>query len=799
MTVQLWTNYLKARDALTATLRQNAALTRLSDDDQMNWIASLCDGWGALADVISFYQRRIVEEAFLSTAEQPASVQLIYHSLGHAFPPNATATTTLAYHLSANVAGVEAVARGGNAGGTGMSPQTVAQATAGGAAGAGQATGRTAAAANLTAAGAGALPGMQSVGTPAGVTTGADPGTDSALSLGTASTVPAAAQVRAIPSASGAAPVFVTLAGLGAYVGASRLAINSTATASPPQLTDATTLIELAGTKTGVAVGQPILIAAQPAGGGAPARWIRFVTDVHANAQRGSTRIGWEESLGSLPGEPDPAGATNPVVFGFGTSSALAGAGAPDWAAQPLARQLAATTDAGAAIPVRGGLASSSDDGASWALSIAGLPAGVELTAVGAYGDVVIVSAGASGLLRAAAGAPFAPASLGGSRRAVGYLGGTLTRMLAGAGGGVVYESVDQGQTWSPVAGGPPSVGPVMSDGNRSVISNQLPSATVRCVIPDPSAASTGPDALLAGTDAGVFRYTGGNWQQASGLPNQTAVFALLTGTGGTLFAATPGGVYVFSAGESEVDGLIWVDVPTTGLTDAAYALAVAAGDVYAGASSGVWVYLSDGSGDSVATWQQASDGLPSGVTINALLGDGCKLLAATDEGIYCATGTAPALTWARCDHAAAFTVPAAAMPADAVPATGAAPGPGLVAAFADYGIALDGAAELTPSDVGYVLADGGHSYGLTSTQATGTPWQVTLLDAMPVANDLAQTPGGPVLAAGSPAASVAGQWPGFDVSGGCVRSRPRCAVSRPGCRRSSSSAAGRRPRRFST
>jgi hypothetical protein len=793
-----WSTYEAARTGLTTALREDSTLAQLSADDESDWILALCDAWGSLAEVIGFYQRRIIDEAFLATAEQAASLQLIYHSLGHAFAPNVTATTTLAYHLSANVAGVEAVSRAGTAGGVGMSPQTVAQlsATAGAPVTDGS-TGTAAAGTGATTSAIGAVPGLPSVGTPAGITAGDAPGTASAMSLGTASGIPGAAQVRAIPTSSGKAPVFVTLAPLGAYVGASRLSVNAQTTAPPPQLSTATTLLELAGTQTGLAVGQPVLITASPPAGGEPLRWIRLLTDVHTDSKRGSTRVGWGPALGSLPGEASPAGAANPVAYGFAKSSALVAAGAPDWAAQPIARQLQATTEQGDPVPIRGGFASSADAGATWTLNPAGLPPGVDLTAVGAYGEIAIVSAGASGLLRCAGGPPFTPTTVsGGSRRPVGFLGGSSARMLAGASGGVVYESIDQGLTWSAVTGGPPQLVPVPpvtppaliprtaanadaaasapsaspSPTTQTVVSYQLPSTTVRCVLEDPDSPTGDPQALLAGTDAGLYAFSGEKWQAVPDLSAQPAVFDLRLRSDGSLAAATSAGVFVRTGGT-------WSTTSLDGIAGPVYRLAEAGGDLYAATAAGVSANI-DGA------WSPTGDGLPTDVAINAMLGDGSKLLVATDQGIYSALGTAPSLTWSRCDHAPAFTFPAAALPAAAVPAAGSAPGPGLIAAFADYGIGLDSAAVLTPSGPDYVLADAEHSYGLSPTDETepaGGLWQVTLFDALPEASDLAQAPAGPVLAVGSAATSAANQWPGFEVAGSTVEVAPPVRGVAPG------------------
>jgi hypothetical protein len=817
--------YESARAGLTAALRAEPALAQYIGDNDSDWIFALCDVWGALAEVIGFYQCRILDEAFLSTATQDSSEELIYHSLGHAFPPNATATTTLAYHLQSSVAGVEAVSRLGSAGGTGMSPQTIAQLSTPTASGNGATASGSSASTPASAAGngqsggtVGSVLGLPSVGTPAGITAGTPSQVTQPLSLGVSSAIPGAAQVRAIPTGNQPSPVFVTLAPIAAYVGATRLTAYLPPT-MPPALTSGATMLELAGTQTGLAVGQPVLLSAAPQSGGGAVRWIRLLTDVHPDPKRGSTRISWNTPLGTLAGEPALAGVGNLLVYGFARSSALTAANAPEWSSQTTARQLQTTTLAGGAIPIRGGFASSADAGSTWTLNPAGLPVGVDLAAVGAYNDLAIVSAGASGLLRSVAGMPFTATTLGGgSRRPVGFLGGTSARMLAGASAGVVYESLDQGQTWSPVTGGPPQLvsapstaptaptvpttpttpatpltpvtptatttttpttatttatpspppPPPSTPSTQTVVTHQLPSATVRCVMQDPAAPADDPGMLLAGTDAGLYAYTAGNWQAVTDIPGQPAVFALVARADGTLAAATAAGVFIRTAGT-------WATSAYGGLSTAVYQLTEAAGDLYAAVSGGISAYVGN-------AWQSAGEGLPSGIPINALLGDSGKLLAATPQGIYAATGESPALTWSRCDHAAAFTFADAdlvAPPATAATSptpTDTSPGAGVLAAFADYGIELSSAAQLTSSDGGYLLVDGAHSYQLSQTAGTGTDggaWQVTLLDAMPGASGLAQSGDGPVLAVGAAAASAANEWPGFEVAGTSVEITP--------------------------
>ena len=808
--------YPVVRSELLERLRQEPALANLQIDEEADWIVALCDAWAALAEVFGFYQERIIEEAFLATAQQLSSVELLYHSLGHAFPPNATATTALAYQLSSSVAGVEAVTRARAGGGTGTSQEERARLAGGGVrdgdpgpvtgpsgpgglavAGDGAGDGLTGPGTGVagqagpaapggasTGAGLGGLAGggalldggtstsrLPIVGAPAGITTQGGELSTPASEVGVASQVPPAAQVRAIPTSSGNPPVFVTLAPLGAYVGASQLQASVPATTAPPALSAATTQLELDGTKTGLATGQPVLVAAADPGDGTQSRWPRVLTTVSADAKRGSTRIGWDQPLGALTGEAPAEGAADPVVYGFSSASQLVGANAPDWISLTSAQRLAITTNDGVPVPVRGGFARSADGGTTWMLDHAGLPTGADLTAVGSYGDVTIVSAGQSWLLRSVGGAPFVPAALGGGpRRAVGFLGGTSARMLAGAAGGIVYESFDLGQTWSAVSGSAPVLAPApppgdkaaakdKTPGSQTVTTNQLPATTVRCVIGDPSDKTV----LLAGTDAGLYSYTEGNWAPApitvDGVALTVAVFGLAVRGG--VVAATTAGVFARSTADST-----WGACPAGKFGEATYAVAEAGGSVYAATETGVWT-------DADGSWRNASGSgdaaLPAGAKLNALLAVPGGLLAATADGIYRSIGTSPDLSWARCDHAAAFAIPRDAFEPPASGSGEPAP-PGLLAAFAVYGIALGSAAGLEASGNGCVLADGAHSYQL---EPASDAWQVTLLDALPGAAALAVTADGGIVAAAAAATSVANQWPGFAVAGTMVEIAP--------------------------
>ena len=777
-------------------------LEQLQVGDGDDWIVALCDAWAALAEVISFYQDRIVNEAFLPTASLESARARIYHSLGHRFPPNAAATTIVAYHLSDAAAGVEAVkrARSQRGGGTGADERERGARAAGAPppAGPGRAAlpaepGGAALPATTSPAGlpagqaASGVPAAAAHMPPAGVAAGA-PAPQSPAALGVQTQVPSLAQIRALPGPNGRPPTFVTLAPLTAQVTGSRLGVAVKPSAHPPPLGPKTTQLELAGVRTGLTVGQPVLITARDESGAELAAsddypWIRVLTSVRMDSDRGATRIGWDDELG-----PTAQSVTAPIVYGFANSSALVGATAPAWSSVPAAAQLATPAADGSRVPVRGGIAQSADGGSTWTVRRDGVPPATEFTAVAAIGGVVL-AATASAIYRAAGGGVFEKAAITGPRRFVYFLGGSATRMLAGAATGTVYESIDGGLTWSQVPGGPP----VIVD--KQVVPTQLPAVPVRCVLELPAA--DGP-VLLAGTDAGLFVYGlfklgpahGGArqqplklaWRPSTSLtgpvldlvpaPGSSQLLALAKA--GVMSATTPGG----SAGAED-----WANLkfdPPPGAPAPALALGIADGAVYAGMSGGVaeldpasWA---PGPADPVGGRRpQPVTALSRGVT---------PLLAGTPRSVY---RDDPTSGWVSSGATLAFAFDMA----DAIsPDTVEQPAvrEGVVAAFADHGIRLAPDWTLEHATSGFTLRSGRDRYGLVGPAAGG--WQVWLPAAVSKVTGIASPSSPPSAGAASPSVvtaiggeleTVANDWPGFAVVGNSVELSPPVKKVAPG------------------
>src|SRR5262249_51561269 len=79
-------------------------LTTRRDDD---FSIGLLDACAVMADVLTFYQERIVSESFLRTATERLSIGYIARLIGYELRPGAAARTTLAFTMQEGAAAVE--------------------------------------------------------------------------------------------------------------------------------------------------------------------------------------------------------------------------------------------------------------------------------------------------------------------------------------------------------------------------------------------------------------------------------------------------------------------------------------------------------------------------------------------------------------------------------------------------------------------------------------------------------------------------------------------------------------------
>src|SRR5207245_1162254 len=98
-----------------------------------------------------------------------------------------------------------------------------------------------------------------------------------------------------------------------------------------------------------------------------------------------------------------------------------------------------------------------------------------------------------------------------------------------------------------------------------------------------------------------------------------------------------------------------------------------------------------------------------------------------------------------RCDRSPAFVLPASALAADTAPGR---PPASLVAALADFGIALGHRARISGDNGEFALTGAGHEFVLTQPDKD-EPWQVELFRSLPDVNGFATAGNGDLLAAG--------------------------------------------------
>jgi uncharacterized phage protein gp47/JayE len=84
-------------DAIARTPELGGLTTRQSDDDAITFI----DLWAALLDVLTFYQERYANEAFLRTAQQPESLRRLARMLDYRPRPGVAALADLAFTVDA--------------------------------------------------------------------------------------------------------------------------------------------------------------------------------------------------------------------------------------------------------------------------------------------------------------------------------------------------------------------------------------------------------------------------------------------------------------------------------------------------------------------------------------------------------------------------------------------------------------------------------------------------------------------------------------------------------------------------
>src|SRR5215831_2440604 len=127
-----------------------------------------------------------------------------------------------------------------------------------------------------------------------------------------------------------------------------------------------------------------------------------------------------------------------------------------------------------------------------------------------------------------------------------------------------------------------------------------------------------------------------GQWTQTNG-PYGGNITALLSVSGGNLFAGTYGGVFL-----STNNGQSWTAV-NNGLTNQyVYALVVSGGNLFAGTYGGVFLTTNNGQ-----SWTAVNNGLTNltNLRVQALAVSGDNLFAGTDGGVFLSTNNGQSWT----------------------------------------------------------------------------------------------------------------------------------------------------------
>jgi hypothetical protein len=85
------------KQTLIAGLTKEPTLSRLSTRDDDDPVIALADAWATVLDVLTFYQDRLANEAYLRTATERRSVLELANSIGYDVNPGVAASTFLAF------------------------------------------------------------------------------------------------------------------------------------------------------------------------------------------------------------------------------------------------------------------------------------------------------------------------------------------------------------------------------------------------------------------------------------------------------------------------------------------------------------------------------------------------------------------------------------------------------------------------------------------------------------------------------------------------------------------------------
>ena len=564
------------------------------DDDP---VTMMLDAWATVADVLSFYQRRLLAEGFVGTAVDDRSVHEIVRAVAVDVQPALSAGVDLSFMVADKQPGAVTVPRG-----------TSVQSVPGGGGGYMRAPSRT--------------------------------------DLATPLTVP----LTALPGDADATPqIFETVADLSARAEWNEMALARAPDAAGGAVRGDAVGVLVKGGSYGVGVGDALLFATRtplPALGlglGLGLGTVRTVQRLGRARPRGCTLFLWSPEAQLAPGL-GAAAIDGLEVFTCRAPEPLYGSDAPAWAELTPAQRAQYRA-------MVGGLQSFDDGGGSWSNveqaappgypEDGRIPVGRVLCLAVAPGGALLVGVEGKGLLRRTdRSSGWAPTSGIVSRSDVLCLTVDGARVYAGTSRGV-FRSSDQGQTWEPLTGGGVSAA---STPAPQIALYRLPATAVRGLA---VLAGDGGAAVIAGTDDGVFSwdYVGAVWPALNqGLPASSATTATARASlavravvvdlaGKLLYAGTDRGLFV-----RPTDNLVTQTFRPCDDTSASFAISALAvdadGTVFAGLGDrgGLGIRGTDGA------WTRAGGALAD-VTVRALAVAAYTLdaavVVATDHGVF--------------------------------------------------------------------------------------------------------------------------------------------------------------------
>src|ERR1051325_1167364 len=93
--------YASFRESMLARIAKTPELASLATRSSDDYAITLMELWAAIADILTFYQERYVNEAFLRTATQRESVRRLAQLIDYHLRPGVAALARLAFNVDA--------------------------------------------------------------------------------------------------------------------------------------------------------------------------------------------------------------------------------------------------------------------------------------------------------------------------------------------------------------------------------------------------------------------------------------------------------------------------------------------------------------------------------------------------------------------------------------------------------------------------------------------------------------------------------------------------------------------------